>query len=117
MKEMATVEDKNDLNSILKVDRMIHEPARFLVMAYLVIVESADFLFLANQTGLSRGNLSSHLSKLEDAGYIEVHKEFVKKIPRTVLSLTENGNTAFHIYCKHIRNIQNNIPDDPSIDI
>ncbi len=57
------------------------------------------------QTGLTRGNLSSHMSKLEEAGYIEVKKEFVKKIPRTLLSLTEAGEKAYNSYRKHMRQV------------
>ena len=80
------------------IDRLIHEPARFLIMANLYVVESADFLFIMRQTGLTRGNLSSHMSKLEDAGYVRVEKKFVKKIPRTVYHLTPDGRAAFSQY-------------------
>lgn len=69
-----------------------------MIMAYLSVVESADFLFLKRQTGFTWGNLSAHLSKLENAGYIEVTKEFVDKKPHTVLHLTETGRTAFNTY-------------------
>jgi len=75
-----------DLQPITEIDRLVHEPARFMIMACLYVVESADFLFLMRQTGLTRGNLSSHLSKLEAAAYVAVKKEFVDKIPRTLLS-------------------------------
>jgi len=67
-------------------------------MARLFVIESADFLFLMRQTGLTFGNLSSHLSKLEPAGYIEVKKEFVGKKPHTMLRLTEKGRAAFRKY-------------------
>jgi DNA-binding MarR family transcriptional regulator len=87
-----------DLPVIGKIDRIIHEPGRLMIMAHLSVVESADFLFLKRQTGLTWGNLSAHLSKLESAGYIEVEKKFVDKKPHTVLHLTEKGRTAFHIY-------------------
>ena len=67
---LATNEiDKEGLQPLAEIDRVIHEPARLLILAYLSVVESADFLFLMNQTALTRGNLSSHLSKLEAAGY------------------------------------------------
>ena len=58
-----------DLPDLSDIDRLIHEPARLVVMALLSVVQSADFLFLLRQTGLTQGNLSSHLSKLEEAGY------------------------------------------------
>nr|QNO46762.1 hypothetical protein DEIDBPHB_00011 [Methanosarcinales archaeon ANME-2c ERB4] len=87
-----------DLHPIAGIDRMIHEPARLMVMAYLYVVESADFLFLMRQTGLTAGNLSSHTSKLEAAGYIEVVKEFVDRKPHTMLRLTGAGRDAFREY-------------------
>ena len=89
---------KNDHQPIANIDRLIHEPARLMIMAYLYVVESADFLFLMHQTGLTHGNLSSHMSKLEAAGYIEVVKDFVDKKPHTMLRLTDAGRTAFQEY-------------------
>jgi DNA-binding MarR family transcriptional regulator len=90
--------DQENLQPLAEIDRVIHEPARLLIIAVLSVVESADFLFLMNQTKLTRGNLSSHLSKLEAAGYVEIKKEFMEKIPRTLLSLTEEGRKAFLEY-------------------
>ena len=92
--------DENDHYPIAEIDRLIHEPARLMIMAYLYVVESADFLFLMHQTGLTHGNLSSHMSKLESAGYIEVVKEFVDKKPHTMLQLTDVGRDAFGAYRK-----------------
>jgi DNA-binding MarR family transcriptional regulator len=69
-----------------------------MILTVLYVVESADFLFLLRQTGLTKGNLSSHLSKLEAAGYVGVRKEFVDKIPRTLLHLTDDGREAFEAY-------------------
>ena len=89
---------ENDHHPIAEIDRLIHEPARLMIMAYLYVVESADFLFLMHQTGLTHGNLSSHMSKLESAGYIEVMKEFVDKKPHTMLRLTDAGRGAFEVY-------------------
>ena len=80
------------------IDKLIHEPARFNIMAHLYVVESADFLFLMRQTGLTKGNLSSHMSKLEGASYIDVIKEFKGKRPHTMLRLTGKGRTAFKNY-------------------
>ena len=74
-------------------------------MAHLSVVESADFLFLKRQTGLTWGNLSAHLSKLEAAGYIDVEKEFVDKKPHTILHLTEKGRSAFHTYRQNMKQI------------
>ena len=94
-----------DLQPIADIDRMIHEPARLMIIAYLYVVESADFLFLMRQTGLTRGNLSSHMSKLEAAGYIAVKKEFVDKIPRTLLWLTGKGRKAFESYRQSMKQV------------
>ena len=93
------------------IDKTIHEPARLLILAYLYVVESADFLFLMNQTGLTKGNLSSHLGKLEAAGYVEVSKEFVKKIPRTLLRLTEQGREAFREYRDNMKQVLDSLPE------
>jgi DNA-binding HxlR family transcriptional regulator len=91
-------EKKCDGGSIPKLDRLIHEPARFAIMAHLFVVESADFLFIQRQTGLTFGNLSSHMSKLEEAGYVKVKKEFMGKKPHTMLILTKKGRKAFNGY-------------------
>ena len=97
--------DKENLQPLSEIDRVIHEPARLLILAYLSVVESADFLFLMNQTNLTRGNLSSHLSKLEAAGYVDIKKEFVEKIPRTLLRLTNEGRKAFLEYRRNMKQI------------
>ncbi len=94
------------------IDRIIHEPARYLIMAYLYVVESADFLFLERQTGLTRGNLSSHLSRLENAGYIQILKEFIDKKPHTMLALTQTGRKAFEIYRKTIQGMLDSLPNE-----
>jgi DNA-binding MarR family transcriptional regulator len=96
---------KENFQPLAEIDRVIHEPARLLILAYLSVVESADFLFLMNQTGLTRGNLSAHLSKLEAAGYVDIKKEFVEKIPRTLLSLTQQGREAFRQYRRNMRHV------------
>ena len=97
--------NKDNLQPLAELDRVIHEPARLLLVATLSVVESADFLFLMNQTKLTRGNLSSHLSKLEAAGYVEIKKEFVEKIPRTLLRLTEEGRNAFVEYRQQMQQV------------
>ena len=94
----------------MEIDKMIHEPARLLLMANLYVVESADFLFLMRQTGMTFGNLSSHMSKLEAAGYLDVEKEFVGKKPNTKLSLTEMGRQAFEIYRKNMQQLFTDVP-------
>jgi DNA-binding MarR family transcriptional regulator len=88
-----------------EVDKIIHESARLIIMANLSLVESADFLFVMKQTGLTFGNLSSHIKKLEEAGYIEVMKEFVDRRPRTSLKLTPMGRKAFKAYRDNLRSL------------
>jgi DNA-binding MarR family transcriptional regulator len=87
------------------IDKLIHEPARLMILATLHVVESADFLFVERQTGLTRGNLSSHMGKLEAAGYIEIKKEFVDKIPRTLLRITDEGRTALLDYTDNMKQV------------
>ena len=106
---------KNDnigenLKPIENIDRVIHEPARLMIVAFLSVVESADFIFLMRQTGLTRGNLSSHLSKLEQAGYVVIEKTFVDKIPRTLLSLSDEGREAFSSYRQGLMQVLEDLP-------
>jgi len=93
------------------IDKLIHEPARLMIMALLYVVERADFTFLMNQTGLTWGNLSSHMTKLEDAGYIEVEKEFKGKRPNTMLHLTGQGESAFKAYRLSMKSMLDGLPD------
>ena len=88
----------DELRRVTELDRLIHEPARLLIVTILSTVESADFLFLQRETGLTKGNLSAHLSKLEDAGYVKIQKTFKGKLPLTVCKLTAAGTKAFTQY-------------------
>lgn len=85
------------------IDRMVHEPARLVILANLYVVESADYTYLMTRTGLTWGNLSAHLGKLDEAGYVRVEKEFVQKKPHTMVRLTEEGRKAFEIYRDQMR--------------
>jgi DNA-binding MarR family transcriptional regulator len=109
---MITKKNKtsSDIQNITSVDKLIHEPARLNIMTRLYVVESADFLFMMRQTGLTFGNLSAHMSKLEAAGYIEIIKEFVGKKPHTMLKLTEKGRQAFEEYRKKMKQFFNDMP-------
>jgi DNA-binding MarR family transcriptional regulator len=100
-------EDKRNTSGI---DRLIHEPARYTIMAYLYVVESTDFLFLVKQTGLTWGNLSAHVGKLEAAGYVYIKKEFLNKKPHTVASLTQEGRFAFETYRKEMMQVLDELP-------
>jgi DNA-binding MarR family transcriptional regulator len=76
------------------LDRLIHEPARFSILTALSAVESADYLFLQRLTGLTEGNLSSHLSKLEDSELVQIEKRFLDKKPHTQVQISEKGRNA-----------------------
>jgi DNA-binding MarR family transcriptional regulator len=89
----------------VEIDKLIHEPARLKIIAQLYVVENADFLFLMRQTGLSQGNVSGHLSKLEDAAYVEIVKGYIGKRPQTIISLTKKGREMFKIYIKNMREL------------
>jgi DNA-binding transcriptional ArsR family regulator len=75
----------------LVLDRLIHEPGRLAILTVLSSVSDADFVFLQRTTGLTKGNLSSHLTKLEDAGLVAIDKRFVRKKPNTNVRLTAAG--------------------------
>jgi DNA-binding transcriptional ArsR family regulator len=83
-----------------ELDRVIHEPARLLVVTVLAGVKEADFLYLLDATGLTKGNLSTHLARLEEAGYVHIEKAFRGKIPLTLAWLTSEGLDAFRAYRK-----------------
>lgn len=84
--------------NLTELDRIVHEPARLMILLYLIGLESADFVFLLNATELTWGNLSSHLAKLEEAGYVEIEKGYAGKRPRTVVRITSAGRAAVQAY-------------------
>ena len=94
-----------DLGTIADIDRIVHSPPRLMILAYLAAVDSADFIFLMNQVELTRGNLSSHLTTLEEAGYVDIQKEFVDKVPRTLIRLTDAGRNAIQTYREKMRTV------------
>lgn len=90
----------DEYKDIITFDRLIHEPSRLAIVAVLSSCESADFTYLLNATDLSKGNLSSHLKKLKDGGYIEITKSFKGNYPNTSCKLTTGGRRAFNKYRK-----------------
>ena len=86
------------LHNLADLNRVVHEPGRLAILALLSAVEEADFLYLLNETGLTKGNLSSHLGKLEAAGYVKIEKTYRQKIPLTICRMTATGRTAFEQY-------------------
>jgi DNA-binding MarR family transcriptional regulator len=106
-------ETNSDLNlsQLSDVDRVIHEPARLTIVALLYVLESADFTFLMSQTGMTWGNLSSHMTRLEEAGYLEVEKSFKGRRPNTMLKLTKKGRQAFQIYRRQMTQFFEDVPE------
>lgn len=98
-----------DFSSLSEVDRLVHEPARLIIMANLYVVESADYTFLMRQTGLTWGNLSGHLSKLEEAGYIQIEKTYRGKRPYTLVCLSVNGRAIFKKYVEQMKTVLDNL--------
>jgi DNA-binding transcriptional ArsR family regulator len=88
-----------------ELDRVIHEPARLQIVALLSGVKEADFLYLLHETGFTKGNLSSHLAKLEQVEYVEIEKTFRGKIPLTVIRLTGQGAAALRSYRKTMNSL------------
>lgn len=101
----------NERHPLADIDQIIHAPARLMVLTYLYVVDSADYVFLARMTGLTWGNLASHLAKLEEAGYINISKEFRGKKPHSTVSLTEQGRTAFREYKKNLEGVLGSLPE------
>ncbi len=95
-------------DSILSLDPVIHAPIRLAILSILITVESADFNYLKEATGTSDGNLSTHLSKLESSGLIEISKTFKGKKPHTSCRMTENGRSAFLAYIDQLEQIIGN---------
>ncbi len=91
------------IQNLSGIDRVIHEPARLMIVAILDAAEEADFQYLHQTTGLTKGNLSVHLSKLEEAGYVEIQKTFRGKYPLTICRLTSRGTEGLKEYRKTMR--------------
>lgn len=92
----------NPFEELAGLDRLIHEPARLAILTALASCKSADFLFLQRLTGLSGGNLSSHVAKLEEAGLVRVEKQFVDKRPNTRIGISERGRKAVREHWKKL---------------
>jgi DNA-binding MarR family transcriptional regulator len=92
-----------DLRHLNDLDRLTHEPARLMVVTILSIGECTDFLFLQCETGLTKGNLSAHLSRFEVAGYVKIEKSFKGKLPMTICKLTPAGQRALKSYRQELQ--------------
>jgi DNA-binding MarR family transcriptional regulator len=109
-KRMSSNDIRDKDLDLSNIDKIIHEPVRLSILAHLYVLDSADALFLKNQIGLTWGNFSTHLKRLEDAGYIEVHKEFVDRKPVTSYRLTELGRKAFRHYREQMSEFLKELP-------
>ena len=108
---MADPQTDPELHPLADIDQVIHASARLMVLTYLYVVESVDFVFLKNMTGLTWGNLSTHLTRLEEAGYVAINKEFKGKKPHTTIKLTKQGRSAFREYKKSLQQVLDDLPD------
>ncbi|HZR28770.1 MAG TPA: transcriptional regulator [Terriglobales bacterium] len=100
-----------ELQELATLDRLIHEPARLMIMTVLYAVPEADFIYLQRECGLTQGNLSSHLAKLEEAGYVMITKTFKGKYPLTICSLTQKGREAFEEYVRKMQVVNNSFKE------
>ena len=91
---------------LANLDRRVHDPARLAILTALSACERADFLFLLRITGLSKGNLSSHLSKLEEAGLVKIEKRFVEKKTQTLVRLSDAGRQTIESYWKEMEELR-----------
>ena len=94
---------------LASLNRLVHEPGRLAILTALSACEEADFLFLQNITGLTKGNLSSHLSKLEQGGLVEIRKAFEGKLPVTYLRLTTEGRERLQEYWERMENVRHGV--------
>lgn len=108
---MTGLQTDPELHPLAEIDQIIHAPARLMVLTYLYVVESADYVFLMRLTGLTWGNLSTHLSRLEEAGYVTLEKTFRGRKPHTTISLTPQGRSAFRAYKKSMQQVLDDLPD------
>ncbi len=100
---------KTPFHDIAELDRRVHDPTRLAILTALSACEGADFLFLQRLTGLTKGNLSSHLAKLEEAGLVVIEKRFVDKRPNTFVRLADPGRRALDSYWQHLKEIEEEV--------
>lgn len=97
--------------SLSGIDPVIHAPARLALVTQLYVVEAADATFLVNQTGLTWGNFSTHVARLEESGYVAVEKSFRGRKPHTMIRLTNEGRAAFRKYRSEVQRALGSLPE------
>jgi DNA-binding MarR family transcriptional regulator len=108
---MSETQSDAGLHLLANIDQLIHAPARLMILTYLYVVESADYVFLMRLTGLTWGNLATHLNRLEEAGYIQVQKTYNGKKPQSILRMTDQGRAAFKAYKHNLKQVLDDLPD------
>lgn len=108
---MSAMQPEPQLHPLADIDQVIHAPARLMVLTYLYVVESVDYVFLMRLTGLTWGNLATHLARLEEANYIVIEKEFKGKKPHSIIHLTERGRQAFREYKQSMQQVLDDLPE------
>lgn len=98
----------NPFEELAGLDRLVHEPARLAIMTALAACLSADYLFLQRLTGLTAGNLSSHIARLEEGGLIHIEKRFMDKKPNTLVKITDRGRMAIERHWKQLEDLRKN---------
>ena len=93
-----------------ELDPHVHQPTRLRILMLLSGVDSADFNFLLNTLGVTKGNVSSHMARLEEAAYVKITKSFNGKIPNTSYSLTRRGRSGLEDYWRAIDEIRRGVP-------
>jgi DNA-binding MarR family transcriptional regulator len=101
----------SDGDSLTSIDALIHAPARLKIMTQLYVLDAADATYLMNRSGLTWGNLSTHLTRLEAGGYVTLEKGFVGKKPRTLIRLTDKGRENFQDYRASMRQLLDILPE------
>jgi DNA-binding MarR family transcriptional regulator len=110
--ESAETNERLDFLPVLEgLDRIIHSPARLMILTFLYVVDGGDMVYLIHQTGLTWGNLSVNVQKLEEAGYVSVEKRFVERRPQTWVRLTETGRQAFRAYRSQLKSVLDDLPE------
>ncbi|MCS1351113.1 transcriptional regulator [Mechercharimyces sp. CAU 1602] len=95
---------------ITRLDKLVHEPARLAILSALAACKIAEFLFLQELTGMTKGNLSSHLAKLEKGELVKIEKQFIRnKIPHTTIQITPRGQRAIQKHWEQLAAIQDKI--------
>lgn len=108
---MTEPQTRPGLHPLADINQVVHAPARLMVLTYLYVVESVDYVYLMRMTGLTWGNLATHLAKLEETAYIAIEKEFRGKKPHTTIHLTKQGRAAFREYKKSMQQVLDDLPD------